>query len=54
VNAGPGGQRDEHLQAELFPFLRHQIGDAGLTDLEDLGRLGLCKSGDTILSSGLK
>ncbi len=41
VQAGPGGQGDEHFEAELLPFAARQIGDAGLTNAQEFGRLGL-------------
>ncbi len=41
VQANARGEGDEHFETELLPFASDQIGDAGLTDPEELGRLRL-------------
>lgn len=41
AEAGFRGQRNEPFETELFPFAAYQIGHAGLTDPQELGRLRL-------------
>ena len=41
MDAGSRGQGDEHFKTKLLLFSSHQIGHPGLTDLKELGRLGL-------------